>query len=182
MSVVSLLPVFLAFLFGQKYLVKGIATTGHQVTRRSHPKAAIAIPTVCAVARGAPPSVRRHHAAGRGASRLGRLRRRSEPDDGKVHLRFTWWGSDSRHKATQQVIDAFQAQHPNIDVKGEFGELDRLLGQARHHVAANDAPDIIQMDEKYLRDYADRGALLDLKTQADVLDTSKFDAEGAEDR
>ncbi|MHC5794727.1 carbohydrate ABC transporter permease [Lacisediminihabitans sp. FW035] len=28
MSVVSLLPVFLAFLFGQKYLVKGIATTG----------------------------------------------------------------------------------------------------------------------------------------------------------
>jgi len=28
MSVISLLPVFLAFLFGQKYLVKGIATTG----------------------------------------------------------------------------------------------------------------------------------------------------------
>jgi multiple sugar transport system permease protein len=28
MSVVSLLPVFLVFLFGQKYLVKGIATTG----------------------------------------------------------------------------------------------------------------------------------------------------------
>jgi multiple sugar transport system permease protein len=28
MSIVSLLPVFLAFLFGQKYLVKGIATTG----------------------------------------------------------------------------------------------------------------------------------------------------------
>ncbi|GGK77294.1 sugar ABC transporter permease [Mangrovihabitans endophyticus] len=28
MSVVSLLPIFLAFLFGQRYLVKGIATTG----------------------------------------------------------------------------------------------------------------------------------------------------------
>jgi len=28
MSIVSLIPVFLAFLFGQKYLVKGIATTG----------------------------------------------------------------------------------------------------------------------------------------------------------
>ncbi len=28
MSIVSLVPVFLAFLFGQKYLVKGIATTG----------------------------------------------------------------------------------------------------------------------------------------------------------
>jgi multiple sugar transport system permease protein len=28
MSIVSLIPMFLAFLFGQKYLVKGIATTG----------------------------------------------------------------------------------------------------------------------------------------------------------
>jgi multiple sugar transport system permease protein len=28
MSIVSLVPVFLVFLFGQKYLVKGIATTG----------------------------------------------------------------------------------------------------------------------------------------------------------
>jgi multiple sugar transport system permease protein len=28
MSVVSLVPVFLAFLLGQRFLVKGIATTG----------------------------------------------------------------------------------------------------------------------------------------------------------
>ena len=28
MSVVSLVPVFIAFLFGQKFLVRGIATTG----------------------------------------------------------------------------------------------------------------------------------------------------------
>jgi len=28
MSIVSLIPVFLAFLFGQRFLVKGIATTG----------------------------------------------------------------------------------------------------------------------------------------------------------
>jgi len=28
MSVVSLIPIFLVFLFGQKFLIKGIATTG----------------------------------------------------------------------------------------------------------------------------------------------------------
>ena len=28
MSVVSLIPLFIAFLFGQRFLVKGIATTG----------------------------------------------------------------------------------------------------------------------------------------------------------
>jgi multiple sugar transport system permease protein len=28
MSIVSLIPVFLAFLFGQRFLIRGIATTG----------------------------------------------------------------------------------------------------------------------------------------------------------
>jgi multiple sugar transport system permease protein len=28
MSIVSVVPIFLAFLFGQRFLVKGIATTG----------------------------------------------------------------------------------------------------------------------------------------------------------
>jgi multiple sugar transport system permease protein len=28
MSIVSLLPIFLAFLFGQKFLIRGMATTG----------------------------------------------------------------------------------------------------------------------------------------------------------
>src|SRR5699024_2656036 len=42
-------------------------------------------------------------------------------------------------------------------------------------VAAGDEPDIIQMDEKYIREYGDRGALLDLAEYG--VDTSKF-AEG----
>ncbi|TCM51664.1 ABC transporter substrate-binding protein [Kribbella sp. VKM Ac-2568] len=94
--------------------------------------------------------------------------------DGEVTLRFNWWGSDTRHKITQQVIDAFEKDHPNIKVKGEFGEWSGYWDKLATTVAANDAPDIIQMDEKYLREYADRGALLDLK-KADGLDTSKFE-------
>jgi len=93
--------------------------------------------------------------------------------NGEVTLRFNWWGSDTRHKLTQQVIDAFQKDHPNIKVKGEFGEWAGYWDKLATTVAANDAPDVIQMDEKYLREYADRGALLDLK-KADGLDTSKF--------
>ena len=53
--------------------------------------------------------------------------------------------------------------------------MDRLLGQLATTVAANDAPDIIQMDEKYLREYADRGALLDLKKRRQCLDTGEFE-------
>jgi multiple sugar transport system substrate-binding protein len=94
--------------------------------------------------------------------------------DGEVTLRFNWWGSDTRHKITQQVIDSFQAEHPKIKIKGEYGEWAGYWDKLATTVAANDAPDIIQMDEKYLREYADRGALLDLK-KADGLDTGKFE-------
>jgi multiple sugar transport system substrate-binding protein len=98
----------------------------------------------------------------------------SSSDGGKVTLRFTWWGSDTRTKLTQQTIDAYQKDHPNVTIKGEFGEWSGYWDKLATTVAANDAPDIIQMDEKYLREYADRGALLDLK-KADGLDTGKFE-------
>jgi multiple sugar transport system substrate-binding protein len=95
----------------------------------------------------------------------------SEP----VTLRFTWWGSDARHKRTQQVIDLFTKAHSNITVKGEFKEWNGYWDSLATTVAANDAPDIIQMDELYLSSYAERGALLDLGGAAKHLSTADFD-------
>lgn len=97
----------------------------------------------------------------------------ADGDDG-VTLRFTWWGSDVRHEATQEVIDAFEAEHPDISVTGEFGEWSGYWDKLATTVAAGDAPDVIQMDEAYLREYASRGALLDLST-LDGLDTSAYE-------
>ncbi|NED96983.1 sugar ABC transporter substrate-binding protein [Phytoactinopolyspora alkaliphila] len=92
----------------------------------------------------------------------------------QVDLRFTWWGSDTRHQITQEVIDAFEAEYPHISVQGEFGEWSGYWDKLATTVAANDAPDIIQMDEMYLREYAGRGALLDLHT-LDGVDISAFE-------
>ncbi|WP_416904415.1 ABC transporter substrate-binding protein [Micromonospora echinospora] len=92
-----------------------------------------------------------------------------------VTLRFTWWGSDARHQRTQQVIELFQKAHPNITVKGEFKEWNGYWDSLATTVAANDAPDIIQMDELYLASYAERGALLDLGTASKYLPTADFD-------
>ena len=94
---------------------------------------------------------------------------------GPVTLRFTWWGGDARQKATQKVIDAFNAENPNITVVGEYGDWNGYWDKLATQVAANDAPDIIQMDEKYVREYGDRGALLDLKELE--LDTSGIDGD-----
>ena len=92
-----------------------------------------------------------------------------------VTLRFTWWGSDARHKRTQQVIDLFTKANPAITVKGEFKEWNGYWDSLATTVAANDAPDIIQMDELYLSSYAERGALLDLGTAGEHLSTAGFD-------
>lgn len=97
-------------------------------------------------------------------------------ETGPVTIRFTWWGGDARQKATQKVIDAFQAENPNITVVGEYSDWNGYWDKLATQVAANDAPDIIQMDEKYVREYGDRGALLDLK-KLTGLDTSGIEGD-----
>lgn len=92
-----------------------------------------------------------------------------------VTLRFTWWGADDRHKRTQQVIEMFQKKHPNITIKGEFKEWNGYWDSLATTMAANDAPDIMQMDELYIASYAERGALLDLNEAKKHLDTANFD-------
>lgn len=82
--------------------------------------------------------------------------------DGDVELRFAWWGSDTRHEQTQKIIDAFEEQNPGITITGEYGDFSGYWDKLATQTASNDAPDIIQMDDKYIREYADNGALLDL--------------------
>lgn len=90
---------------------------------------------------------------------------------GPVTLRMTWWGSDTRHKMTEKLIEAFEAENPNINIEGEYGDWSGYWDKLATQVASQDAPDVIQMDAAYLGEYAGRGALLDLKD----VDQSKFD-------
>lgn len=92
-------------------------------------------------------------------------------DDDEVTVRFAWWGSDLRHQNTQEIIELFEEQNPNISVEAEYGDWDGYWDQIATQSAGGNAPDIIQMDELYLREYADRGALLELSD----IDVSEFD-------
>ena len=44
--------------------------------------------------------------------------------DGEVTLRFSWWGGDARHKATEAACQAFMEKYPNIKVECEYGAWD----------------------------------------------------------
>lgn len=96
-----------------------------------------------------------------------------QSDGGPVELRFSWWGSDKRAQLTQKAIAAFEAENPNIKIKPEYGDWSGYWDKLATQVAANDAPDIIQMDEKYITEYSSRGALLDLSKYE--IDTAKLD-------
>jgi multiple sugar transport system substrate-binding protein len=97
-------------------------------------------------------------------------------DNGQVTLRFAWWGNEYLNAQTQKVIAAFEASHPNIKIKAEPGEWASYWDKLATKTAANDAPDVIQMDQKYIAEYGGRGALMDLSKQSGI-DTSKLDKE-----
>lgn len=91
-----------------------------------------------------------------------------------VTLTMTFWGNDARQANTQKIIDSFQKAHPNITVEPSYSDWAGYWDKLATETAANNTPDIMQMDEKFLSTYADRGALLDLSTLGDSLRTSDF--------
>ena len=93
-------------------------------------------------------------------------------DTSPVTLRFTWWGNDVRNKNTAQVIADYMKLHPNVTITGEPGVWASYWDKLSTQVAGNNAPDIIQMDEQYIRDYTRKGILADLSKLP--IDTSKF--------
>ena len=95
-------------------------------------------------------------------------------DSGEVNLRFSWWGADDRHATIQQVIENFEAENPDIRISGENTDWGSYWDRLATNTAANDAPDILMQEERYLREYGDRGALLDLG-ELDELDQSGLD-------
>lgn len=98
----------------------------------------------------------------------------AELSDEPVTLRFTWWGNDVRTANTEAVIAAFEAENPNITIEPQFTDWNGYWDKLATETAANDTPDIIQMDEKYITTYAGNGALLDLNDLGDQLDLSDF--------
>lgn len=86
-----------------------------------------------------------------------------EGGDGDGELDFWWWGSDPRHEYTQTIIDAFLAKNEGITIKPSPSEFDAYWDALNVSVSGNNAPDVLQQDERYLRDYADKNALLALE-------------------
>ena len=87
-------------------------------------------------------------------------------------LRLAWWGNPTRNENTEKVVAAYGEKTPDVKISLEPGEWSGYWDKLATQTAGGDFPDVVQMDEKYLSEYAGRGALLDLAGAG--LDTSKF--------
>ncbi|MRG61679.1 extracellular solute-binding protein [Agromyces sp. CFH 90414] len=108
--------------------------------------------------------------AGGGEAAAPELKLSDEP----VTLSFTWWGNDTRHAATEEIIAAFEAEYPNITIEPQYTDWAGYWDKLSTSVAAGDIPDIIQMDEKQLSTYAANGVLADLGELSSILSTEDF--------
>ncbi|WP_181705137.1 ABC transporter substrate-binding protein [Chthonobacter rhizosphaerae] len=77
-------------------------------------------------------------------------------------LRFIWWGSQERADRTNKAIAAYREINPGLTVDGEFVGWSDYWTRLATQVAGRNAPDLIQMDYRYIFEYARRGALMPL--------------------
>ena len=91
-------------------------------------------------------------------------------------IRLYWWGSKERSDRTLKAVSLYQDRNTGVKIDGEtlaWGDYwPRLATQA----AGRNAPDLIQMDYRYVAEYARRGALLPIdEFVGKSLDISDFD-------
>ena len=101
----------------------------------------------------------------------------AEPEStAPVELSFFWWGGDARAKLTEQVLDLYTSKHPNVTFKKTWQANQGYFDKLATLTAGNDAPDIFQIDDNYLTEYASRNVTADLTEyqKSGKLNTTKF--------
>jgi multiple sugar transport system substrate-binding protein len=99
-----------------------------------------------------------------------------EPGKDPVTLRVAWWGGQARHDYTLKVIDMYMKKYPNVKIETEYSSFDDYWKKLAPQAAANQLPDVIQMDYAYIKQFSDRNQLVDLTpyTKNGLLDVSSI--------
>lgn len=137
-------------------------------------KAIIAIFLICIIATGFVFATGSKEATASGAEI------KSTSPNEKVYLRFSWWGSTTRHQATLDAIKLYQEKHPNVTIEGEYGAFGDYYQKLLTQLAGKTAPDIISVDYKWVSDLMGQGTqLLNIYDLEKYIDVSSIDMDFA---
>lgn len=96
-------------------------------------------------------------------------------DDEPITLRFAWWGGDERNAATLEVIEQFEALHPNVTIEAEYGGNDGYHDKLATQLASGTAADIVQVDPEIFPQYVSTGDYFVNYMDYSNMDLSTFD-------
>jgi multiple sugar transport system substrate-binding protein len=96
------------------------------------------------------------------------------------NLRLTFWGGQARADLTYAVTDLYKAAK-GTDIDGEFLAWNDYWPKLATQTAGGNAPDIIQMDYRYIVEYANRNGIAPLdEFVGSTLKLDDFDADQLE--
>lgn len=95
--------------------------------------------------------------------------------DEEVTIKFSWWGGDSRHEATQKAVDKFMELNPNIKVETQFSAWDGWEDTMSTAFYAGTAPDVNQINWNWITSYSSDGSkFVDMNTMSDYFDLTQY--------
>ena len=101
-------------------------------------------------------------ACGGGGSRAAQQAGAPPVTDQPVQLAVTWWGGPARAELTQKVLDLYTQKHPNVTFTTQWQGYSGYYDKVNTTAAGRNAADIIQIDNRVLREYANKGLIADL--------------------
>ncbi|MEU1686845.1 ABC transporter substrate-binding protein [Micromonospora sp. NPDC005707] len=97
-------------------------------------------------------------------------------DGGPVKLSVFWWGGDARAKLTEDALALYTKKHPEVTFEKTWQANQGYFDKLATLTAGGNPPDLFQIDDNYLAEYAGRSTTLDLTSFKDSgkLDVSKW--------
>ncbi|MFI6131636.1 ABC transporter substrate-binding protein [Micromonospora sp. NPDC051141] len=97
-------------------------------------------------------------------------------DGGPVKLSVFWWGGEARAKLTEDALALYTKKHPDVTFEKTWQANQGYFDKLATLTAGGNPPDLFQIDDNYLAEYAGRSTTLDLGSYRDSgkLDVSKF--------
>lgn len=73
-----------------------------------------------------------------------------------VSLRFSWWGGETRHKATLDAISLYKQKFSHVTIEAEYQGYDGYEQKLKTQLAGGSAPDLMQVDQPWLPELTSR--------------------------
>lgn len=92
-------------------------------------------------------------------------------DEEQITLRMAWWGSQTRHDITVEVIEMYENMHPNIDIEYEFYSFEDYFTKLKTLVASDQVWDVFQLGGNFPM-YMDKIYFMDEFIDSGIVDVS----------